>query len=142
MDFKDPRLSISSFEMQAVQKSLDERHELGVDKSLIYMDSRYYRYRDCNTCKIQRLPKANHCGRCNNCVVGFDHHCTLLNNCVGKRTLRSFISMLFFAWTFYLGSGVIAAIALLWEPYETEYKDEQTIHIDYDFIINLIIVVL
>ena len=92
-----------------------------MDKLQIYRESRFYMYRDCPTCNIQRLPKASHCATCNNCVTGFDHHCTLLNNCVGKRNLRTFVTLLICVWTFYLLSGVLAAIATLYEPYVIDY---------------------
>ena len=142
MDFTDRRLSLSPFEARKVQTSLEQRHEWAIDTSLIYLDSRYYRYRNCVTCKIKRFPKSNHCGRCNNCVKGFDHHCTLLNNCIGKRTLRAFISVLIFTFAFYLLTGVIAAISLMYEPYTKEYHDNGKIFLDYDLIMNMIIVVL
>ena len=100
MDWDDDLLSLNEFELVAVKesegKSVEEQPGeteaySNDDKSLIFRQSRFYQYRECPTCKIQRLPKASHCGRCNNCVRGFDHHCTLLNNCVGRRTLRVFV---------------------------------------------------
>lgn len=91
---------------------------------------------------IQRLPKASHCATCNNCVRGFDHHCTLLNNCVGKRTLRVFILLLLSSWCFYLLSGVVAAIAVLYEPYHQEYVKDGNIEFNYDMVINMILVLL
>ena len=50
--------------------------------------------------------------------------------------------MICFTFLFYLGSGVIAALALLYEPYSYEWKTESTIHIDYDFAMNIVIICL
>ena len=122
MNFEDDKLSLDSFEVRAVKESLEmDIYDELKDKTLIYKETNFYHYRDCNTCGIQRLPKASHCATCNNCVKGYDHHCTLLNNCVGKRTLRVFILLLIFTWAFYLLSGVLAGIATLYEPYYWEY---------------------
>ena len=127
INVEDDVLSLNSFEEQAIRLKTSNDDE---DKSLIYREARFYQYRECSTCAIQRLPKANHCSICNNCVKGFDHHCTLLNNCVGKRTLRVFIILLMCSWVFYLVSGVIAAIAILYEPYYQEYKEDG--HIEFN----------
>lgn len=133
IDYTDELLDLNDYEMAAINDP---------NKSLFYRESRFYQYRDCTTCEIQRLPKSSHCGNCNNCVKGFDHHCTLLNNCVGLRTLRAFICLLNSAFIFYFLSGVIAAIAILYEPYSLEYALEGTMHFDFDMIVSLLIVVL
>lgn len=39
-------------------------------------------------------------------------------------------------------SGVIAAIAILYEPYEGNYKADSRIDLNYDLIVNLILVLL
>jgi hypothetical protein len=44
--------------------------------------------------------------------------------------------------TFYLLSGVVAAIGILYEPYEANYKLDAKIDFDYDLVVNLIIVCL
>ena len=75
-------------------------------------------------------------------MLGFDHHCTLLNNCVGKRNLRSFISLLMSAWTFYLLTGLIAAFAILYVPERDEYLFEGGIKLDYQSVVSIIILVL
>ena len=49
----------------------------------IYIDSDYYTFRNCTTCRMTRTPKASHCDSCGHCVQGWDHHCDLLNNCIG-----------------------------------------------------------
>ena len=133
IDYSDELLDLNDYEMAAINDP---------NKSLFYRESRFYQYRDCTTCEIQRLPKSSHCGNCNNCVKGFDHHCTLLNNCVGLRTLRAFICLLNSAFIFYFLSGLIAAIAILYEPYTLEYALEGPWHLDYDMIVSLLIVVL
>lgn len=79
---------------------------------------------------------------CNNCVHGFDHHCTLLNNCIGKRNLRVFICLLLSACIFYIVTGVIAAIAILYEPNRKEFHESGTIHVSYDIVVSSILVVL
>ena len=149
MNFRDSYLSLTSFEERAVNE--DDQNLSGVsgtfeekarDKSLIYKESRFYHYRECMTCKIQRLPKSSHCGTCNNCVLGFDHHCTLLNNCVGKRNLRAFICLLMCAWTFYLLTGLAAAFAILYVPERDEYLFEGGIKLDYQSGISIAILVL
>ena len=87
------------------------------------------------------MPKASHCGTCNNCVLGFDHHCTLLNNCVGKRNLRAFVCLLILTVLFYLMTGIIAAIALIYEPYEKELaENDGAILYNYDFVVDTILV--
>lgn len=75
-------------------------------------------------------------------MLGYDHHCTLLNNCVGKRTLRVFMLLLLTACAFYLCTGVTAAIAILYEPYEKEYKEDGRIDFGYDLIVDGIVVLL
>ena len=142
MNFEDPNLSLTSFEEHAVNEDNQVLSDPQTDRSLIFKESRFYQYRECPTCDIQRLPKASHCAACNNCVKGYDHHCTLLNNCVGKRTLRAFITLLLCSWTFYLLSGIIAAISLLYEPYSTEYSEYGKVMFDYELVINLVVVLL
>lgn len=109
------------------------------DNSLVYKKCKFYTYRECSTCNIQRLPKANHCSVCNNCVKGFDHHCTLLNNCVGKRTLRTFMILLFCSTLFYFLSGVIGTVAMLWTPFHDPDESEGK-KLSYDSIVSIIIV--
>ena len=75
-------------------------------------------------------------------MLEYDHHCTLLNNCVGKRTLRVFVWLLITATTFYLITGVIATISILYEPYSKEYKEFGKITFDYDTIVESILVLL
>lgn len=53
-----------------------------------------YEYRYCNTCKILRPPKSSHCGRCDMCVMEFDHHCFFIGNCVGSRNIKYFLNFL------------------------------------------------
>ena len=77
-------------------------------------------------------------------MIGFDHHCTLLNNCVGKRNLRAFICLLISACLFYLLTGVISAIVVLYEPYEHEIEKNGggSIDFSYDLVIDCILVLL
>ena len=73
---------------------------------------------------------------------GYDHHCTLLNNCVGKRTLRVFIFLLITTTIFYLTSGIVAAIAILYEPYINEWNKKGSFDFSFDLIMMMVIVVL
>ena len=82
----------------------------------IYEETAFYYYRHCDTCKIQRKPKASHCATCNNCVVGFDHHCTLLNNCIGRRNLRAFNSLLVSVWLYAFLLAVMGLLVILKKP--------------------------
>ena len=142
MDFNDSLLSINPYESEAFKNPIEDGADKDQDLTLIYKESRFYQYRNCATCSIHRLPKSSHCATCNNCVRGYDHHCTLLNNCVGKRTRRAFMIMLIFTTIFYLVSGVIAGIAVLYEPYAKEYRDDKNIDFNYDLIVNAILVCL
>jgi len=60
----------------------------------IYKNEMYYKLRACQTCNIQRPPKASHCNTCGYCIRGWDHHCHAINNCVGRRNFRSFAMFL------------------------------------------------
>jgi len=75
-------------------------------------------------------------------VRGYDHHCTLLNNCVGKRTLRVFLLFLLSSTTFFGISGLIAGIAILYEPYSEEYSRRGAFEFNYDLIVMMIIILL
>ena len=66
----------------------------------------------------------------------------MLNNCIGKRTLRVFVLFLLVTSIFYLSSGVVAAIGVLYEPYMQEYKEDGKIIFDYGLIVDLILVCL
>ena len=59
---------------------------------------------------------------------------------MGKRTLRSFMCLLLFTWLFYMLSGFIAGIALLYEPYQNEFKTDNHFEIHYDIIVNGVLV--
>ena len=48
----------------------------------------------CSICKNSRSASSKHCGRCNRCVVGFDHHCKWVNNCIGSKNYSFFIAMI------------------------------------------------
>ena len=137
-ELDDENLSLNSMEMKMIEENKDVPKNQ--DLSIIHKKCRFYNYRECNTCNIQRLPKANHCSVCNNCVKGFDHHCTLLNNCVGKRTLRMFLILLFCSTLFYFLTGVIGLIAMVYTPIkDAEDKDH---HFSYDSIVSIIIIVI
>ena len=56
--------------------------------------------------------------------------------------MRAFICLLLTTATFYLLSGLVAAIGILYEPYEEEYKQDGQIDFNYDLVINLVIVLL
>ena len=64
----------------------------------------YYRYRNCDTCRLNRPAKSSHCGVCGHCVRGWDHHCIAIDNCVGRRNFRSFVMYLMVSsfWAFQL----------------------------------------
>jgi len=44
----------------------------GHTEDMVYRQCNLYTYRNCNTCAIERPPKASHCRLCNHCVRGFD----------------------------------------------------------------------
>ena len=48
----------------------------------------------CSICKNSRSASSKHCGKCNRCVVGFDHHCRWVNNCIGSKNYSYFIGMI------------------------------------------------
>ena len=135
LDLEDENLSLNSYEMQMLN---DTDEDPVYDRKKIFRKCRFYKYRRCETCNIQRLPKANHCSVCNNCVKGFDHHCTLLNNCVGKRNLRTFLLLLMTATLFYLLTGIIGVVAVIYLP----IKDaEDTVDpFGYDSIASIILI--
>jgi len=91
----DPLLNYSHNEVQAQFLKLNQYETEVKEKDEVFQKSEIYKTRYCNTCQIQRPPKASHCRMCNNCVQGFDHHCTMLNNCVGARNLKFFVAYLF-----------------------------------------------
>eukprot|EP00759_Apiculatamorpha_spiralis_P057227 PhF_6_TR8510/c0_g1_i1/m.13317/K16675/ZDHHC9_14_18; palmitoyltransferase ZDHHC9/14/18 len=62
----------------------------------------------CNTCKLHRPVRASHCGRCDVCVLEYDHHCGVLGCCVGQFNLRYFVGFLF--WTALLGCTLLTNI--------------------------------
>ena len=50
----------------------------------------------CTICGTVVDGSSKHCGRCNRCVLHFDHHCKWLNNCIGGLNYRLFILLTFF----------------------------------------------
>ncbi|KAL6051922.1 putative palmitoyltransferase zdhhc4 [Balamuthia mandrillaris] len=57
-------------------------------------DNVLYHKRRCETCDIDRPPRAKHCNVCGGCVARFDHHCIWINNCVGANNHAKFIIFL------------------------------------------------
>ena len=66
----------------------------------------------CKKCKIYRPNMADHCPRCDNCIMVLDHHCPFVNNCVGKRNYQFFIIFIYNAWILWI-SLIIAIFFLL-----------------------------
>ena len=76
-------------------------------------------------------------------MIGYDHHCTLVNNCIGKRNLRAFVTLLIAACLFYLTTGIIGALIVLYVPYKHAVIDDGgSIDFNYDLVIDIILVLL
>ena len=98
---------------------LDQEEAARFHDDPIYQKSIYYYFRGCETCMIERAPKASHCNQCGHCVHGWDHHCAALNNCIGRRNIRAFVSFLLFSFSFALALALVSLYLLLVgrEPY-------------------------
>jgi len=81
----------TSYEATLEYLSLDSEEKEVYDTDPIYQEDTYYKYRNCDTCKLNRPAKASHCNVCGHCVRGWDHHCIAIANCVGRRNFRSFV---------------------------------------------------
>lgn len=73
----------------------------------------------CQLCHAYVNKSSKHCGRCNKCVIGFDHHCKWLNNCIGKSNYRlffSFVTVTLSTLAFHFGLGLYQFIDSFLDP--------------------------
>ena len=110
---------------EAIQQfmSLNSQEAEVQDTDPVYMNSAYYKPRNCDTCRHIRPAKASHCGMCGHCVHGWDHHCVALNNCVGRRNIRSFVGFLIVSTVF---SAMVIISSLLILMLDRDYSPSST----------------
>ncbi|XP_075255421.1 palmitoyltransferase ZDHHC4-like [Convolutriloba macropyga] len=99
-------------------------------------------YKQCRTCKLDKILRSKHCSSCDVCVYRADHHCVWINNCVGGKNTLLFqlflasltIESLFGAYCLW---GVITDAASFARLWEMRYRDNitQTVHPVNSFIV-------
>ena len=48
----------------------------------------------CYLCEMDRPLRCRHCGKCDKCVMVFDHHSNILQNCVGHRNYKCYFGFI------------------------------------------------
>ena len=50
----------------------------------------------CVICKKPKPPRAQHCKKCNRCILRCDHHCPWVGNCIGFNNEKFYILLLLY----------------------------------------------
>ncbi|KAJ8901482.1 hypothetical protein NDN08_007328 [Rhodosorus marinus] len=114
----------------------EEREDNHYCPKIMHINEQPVEVKFCETCKVWKSPRVEHCRICDNCVEGYSHHSILLGTCVGKRTYGNFICFVVFT---FLVSWMRFAMAVVYlHLYTTSEMESQGISRDeaFDWILS------